>query len=203
MRRILAVKLCAENLTCTRGERTIFSDLSFVVTAGEALLVTGRNGAGKSSLLAIVAGLLRPEAGHVRLEGRGDAPPGESITLVGHREGLKGALTAEENLRFARAVLGNGVGSPREALETFGLGHVARLPVAYLSAGQRRRVALARLVVSDRPIWLLDEPTSALDAASQDILAAVMAAHLGRGGLIVVATHGLLPLKARELRLGP
>jgi heme exporter protein A len=197
------VKLIADNLSVRRGERLIFTDLSFGLKAGEALVVRGRNGAGKSSLLAVLAGLLRPEAGNVSLDGDPEAVPSEAMNFVGHRDGLKAALTAEENLAFGQAVLGVAGRRPRAALEALGIGALAQIPVAYLSAGQRRRVGLARLLVSARPIWLLDEPTAALDAASQETLGALMAAHLASGGLVVATTHGPLPLSgARELTLG-
>jgi heme exporter protein A len=197
------VKLIADNLSVRRGERLIFTDLSFGLKAGEALVVRGRNGAGKSSLLAVLAGLLGLEAGQVSLDSDPEAVPGEAMNFVGHRDGLKAALTAEENLIFAQAVLGLAGLGALAALEALGIGALAQIPVAYLSAGQRRRVGLARLLVSARPIWLLDEPTAALDAASQATLGALMATHLASGGLIVATTHGPLPLAgARELILG-
>ena len=197
------MKLIADSLSVRRGERLIFAGLSFGLTAGEALVVRGRNGAGKSSLLAVLAGLLRPEAGRVCLDGDPEAQPAEAMNLVGHRDGLKAALTAEENLVFAQAVLGLAGLRPRAALEALGIGALADIPAAYLSAGQRRRVGLARLLVSARPIWLLDEPTAALDAASQETLGGLMATHLASGGLIVATTHGPLALAgARDLTLG-
>jgi heme exporter protein A len=197
------VKLIADSLSVRRGERLIFAGLSFGLTAGEALVVRGRNGAGKSSLLAVLAGLLRPEAGRVSLAGDPEAVPAEAMNFVGHRDGLKAALTAAENLAFAQAVLGLAGLGPRAALEGLGIGALADIPVAYLSAGQRRRVGLGRLLVSARPIWLLDEPAAALDAASQETLGGLMATHLASGGLIVATTHGPLALTgARELTLG-
>jgi heme exporter protein A len=197
------VQLVVRNLTCRRGERTVFRDVSFTLRAGEALIVTGRNGAGKSSLIAILAGLLHPASGTVAVEGTDDLPASEHVNLVGHREGLKSVLTAAENLAFAQKVLGASARSPVDALDAVGLAHAADLPVAYLSAGQHRRVALARLLVSARPVWLLDEPTSALDAASQTVLTGLMEAHLSAGGLIVAATHGPLGLgRVQELKLG-
>lgn len=196
--------LSAEALACRRGGRLIFDGLSFRLANGEAIALTGRNGAGKSSLIAMLCGRLRPEAGTTRLEGFGDAPLAEAAHLVGHRDGLKGALTAAENLRFAQDVLGSPAAVPAEALAAVGLPHVGDLPVGYLSAGQRRRVALARLLVAARPLWLLDEPLAALDTASQAMLAGLMTAHLAAGGAILAATHGPLGLDgARELRIGP
>ena len=198
------MRLIAENLSCRRSGRRIFAGIGFALGPGEALAVTGRNGAGKSSLLAMLAERLKPASGTIRAEGVGEAAIPECLHVVGHRDGLKSALTAEENLRFAQELLGVPAASPREALAEMGLAHAARLPVAYLSAGQRRRVALARLLVCRRPLWLLDEPTAALDAASQALLAGLMDRHLSEGGLVVAATHQALGLaRMRELRIEP
>jgi heme exporter protein A len=196
------LRIDIKDLACRRSGRLVFEGLSFSLEAGEALLVTGRNGAGKSSLLGILSGQLRPEGGEIRAEGLGERTLSEALHLVGHRDALKGTLTAEENLSFARDLLGDPALTPAKALEAVGLAHAAPLPVAYLSAGQRRRVALARLLVARRPLWLLDEPTSALDAAAQDALFGLMRRHLREDGLIVVATHAHLPIEgARELRI--
>jgi heme exporter protein A len=201
------VRLSVTDLACARAERRVFSGVSFGLGPGEALVVTGRNGAGKSTLLAALAGTLRPASGTIIAEDVGERTLPECLHLVGHRDGLKAALTAEENLAFARDLLGGAVRAgvpPGEALDAVGLGHAAALPVAYLSAGQRRRVGLARLLVARRPLWLLDEPTAALDAGSQARLAAMMRDHLGGGGLLVVATHAPLDLPgARALVIGP
>lgn len=196
------MRLTAQDLAVRRSGRRIFSDLSFTLRQGEALMVTGRNGAGKSTLLAVLAGRLKPEAGTVAVSEVGEATLSECLHVVGHRDGLKSPLTAEENLAFARDLLGAPTASPRAALEELGLGHALRLPVTYLSAGQRRRVALARLLVCRRPLWLLDEPTAALDTASQAVLAGMMARHRAGGGLVIAATHQALGLEgARELRI--
>ncbi|WP_244495026.1 heme ABC exporter ATP-binding protein CcmA [Bosea sp. Root483D1] len=196
--------LTAEALACRRGGRAIFDGVGFRLENGEAIALTGRNGAGKSSLIAMLCGRLRPEAGAIRLDGLDDMPLAEAAHLVGHRDGLKTALTAAENLRFAQELLGSPGQNPAEALATVGLPHVGPLPVGYLSAGQRRRVALARLLVASRPIWLLDEPMAALDVGSQTMLSQLMQAHLAAGGAILAATHGPLGLDgARELRIGP
>ncbi len=198
-------RLLAENLACRRSGRLIFEGLSFTLQPGEAIALTGRNGAGKSSLIAMLCGKLRPDGGNIRLEGAEDeADLAEVSHLVGHRDGLKTALTARENLAFARDVLGDAAATPDEALAVVGLGHAAELPAGYLSAGQRRRVALARLLVSRRPYWLLDEPLSALDTASQAMVAGLMRDHLAEGGAILAATHGPLGIEgAREVRIGP
>ena len=198
------MQLRAENLACQRGGREVFAGLNFALPAGEALLVTGRNGAGKSSLLRLIAGLVRVSAGKIELAG-GDADSsiGEQAHYLGHQDAVKGSLTLAENLRFWIEFLGGGkpVGA---ALEAVDLAPLADLPAAYLSAGQRRRLSIARLYAVARPLWLLDEPTTALDTASQARLAALMQEHLAGGGLIAAAAHGPIGLEgARELRLGP
>ena len=189
-------------MSCIRGGRQVFADVSFSLAGGEALLVTGRHGAGKSSLLRILGGLVRLAAGRLALA---DTDPDRTIPeqahYIGHQDALKPSLTVAENVSFWTRYLG-GTGTPA-ALAAWGLDRLAELPAAYLSAGQRRRLSLARLVAVPRPIWLLDEPTSALDRDGQDRLTGLMRKHLAGGGLIVAATHGPLALeRAKELRLG-
>lgn len=199
-----SLRLSARGLACRRSGRLLFTGLGFSLPAGRALVVTGANGSGKSSLLAILRGRLKPAAGAVALAGAGDRAPAEAINFVGHREGLKAMLSARENLAFAGDMLGGGGLAPEAALEKLDVGHLAHLPVAYLSAGQRRRVALARLFVASRPVWVLDEPTSALDAASTALLTRLMREHLAGGGIIVAATHQPLGLDGEEaLRIEP
>ncbi len=199
------VRIVVNNLACRRSGRLVFADVSFTLSGGEALVVTGRNGAGKSSLLALLSDRLRPDAGAIDVEGIGDAGLMERLHLVGHRIGLKTALTAEENLSFARDLLGDPGLLPREALDVVGLGHAAPLPVAYLSAGQRRRVALARLLVAHRPLWLLDEPTAALDAETEHALferyaAAARATDGGANGRItVLVSHRFSTVRMADL----
>jgi heme exporter protein A len=202
------MRLIGADITIERGGRRLFSGLSFEAAAGAALIVTGPNGAGKSSLLRAIAGLLRVATGDIRLEG-GDAEQslGDEAHYLGHADALKGALTAGENLAFWAAMLGaDGARaaplSVRDALDRVGLAHVVDFPAAVLSAGQRRRVALARLLVAYRPLWLLDEPTAALDSAAQARFSEIMRAHLASGGLIVAATHAPLGLAGEELKLG-
>ncbi len=197
------MRLEASDLACVRGGREVFSGLQFTVAGGEALLVTGRNGAGKSSLLRMIAGLVRLAAGRLALTGgAADMPLAEQAHYLGHQDALKPSLTVEENLDFWARYLGTGEGVSA-ALAAVGLDAVAKLPAGYLSAGQRRRLSIARLVAIKRPIWLLDEPTSTLDRAAQERLAELMRGHLASGGLIVAAAHGEIGLeRAKELRLG-
>jgi len=198
------ISLHAHDLALARGGRRLAQGLSFTLKGGEALLVTGPNGAGKSTFLRVLAGLLAQDCGSISLAGAGVEAPGLAAHYLGHAEALKGALTAREYLDFWSAMLkmGDWGLSPGAALDLVAMNHAPDIPVSYLSAGQRRRVAIARLLVAPRPLWLLDEPTTALDAASQVRLAGLMKDHLAAGGLIVAATHGDLGLPARELRLG-
>ena len=197
-----AMRLEASGLDCVRGGRQVFSGLGFAVAGGAALQVTGRNGAGKSSLLRMVAGLLRVAGGRLTLTGaEADKTLPEQAHYLGHQDAFKPALTVAENLGFWVRYFGGT--APAAALATVGLDGVAELPAAYLSAGQRRRLSIARLVAAFRPIWLLDEPFTTLDRDAQEKLAQLMREHLARGGLILAATHGPLGLEqAAELRLG-
>lgn len=180
----------------------MFSGLDFAAASGEVLAVTGANGSGKTSLLRLIAGLLAPAEGAIALEGgESELTVAEQTHYLGHRDALKPALSVMENLSFWRDFFGGEVSDADDSLKAVGLGHAAHLPAAYLSAGQRRRLSLARLLVTRRPVWLLDEPTAALDAAGQQLLAGLLRDHLGRGGLIVAATHGPLGIETRELRM--
>ncbi|BAR57208.1 cytochrome c biogenesis protein CcmA [Bradyrhizobium diazoefficiens] len=186
-----------------RGGREVFAGLDFEAVSGEAVAVVGRNGSGKTSLLRLIAGLLIPAGGTIALDG-GDAEltlP-EQCHYLGHRDALKPALSVAENLSFWADFLGGERLDAHESLATVGLDHATHLPAAFLSAGQRRRLSLARLLTVRRPIWLLDEPTTALDVAGQDMFGGLMRDHLARGGLIIAATHMALGIKSRELRIG-
>jgi heme exporter protein A len=203
-----ALKLRVENLAVARGGRPVLERVSFALSGGEGLVVTGRNGAGKSTLLRALAGLLPRTGGSVTLEGVGDETElAQAAHYLAHADGMKAALTVEENLEFWADYLGRADDSRSrpvsEALAVVGLGHALRAPFGALSAGQKRRAALARLLVAYRPLWLLDEPLTALDRGSREKFAAAMRDHCAVGGLIVAATHEPLGLdEAGELALG-
>jgi heme exporter protein A len=195
------MRLVAEGLSATRGEDLIFRDIAFEIAGGEALVVKGPNGSGKSTLLRVLAGLLPARSGSTKLLA---APHpverlGEAAHYLGHRNAMKRELTVEENLSFWKTFLGDmigGAGVPvEEAVEAVGLGGIAHLPFGYLSAGQQRRMAMAKLLVAWRPVWILDEPTAALDAAAEDMFAGLVTAHLARGGIAIAATHQPLGLE--------
>jgi heme exporter protein A len=195
--------LQATGLAAFRGERLVFRNLDFTVAAGGALLLAGPNGAGKSTLLRLLAGLLRPAAGQLTWRGEDaladPAAHAARVAYVGHLDAVKPALTAAENLRFAARLAGSRVA---DALAALGLAELADLPARMLSAGQKRRLALARLALSPAPLWLLDEPTLGLDAASLDRFATLIDGHRAQGGLVVAATHLPLPIRAAiELQL--
>jgi heme exporter protein A len=197
------MRLVAENLSAARGGETVFSGVSFALTSGGALVVTGPNGAGKSTLLRVVAGLLRPESGSVRLEGGGDEGLAAQCHFLGVQNAMKPALSITENLGFWRDFNGCAKLSIDEALDAVGLPGLGATPFAYLSTGQKRRAAIARLLVSHRPVWLLDEPTSGLDAKGEEVFAGLLKAHLAEGGIAVAATHLALGIEgAEELRMG-
>ena len=197
------MQLSGRGLICVRGGREVFSGLDFAAAAGEAVSVVGRNGAGKTSLLRLIAGLLVPAGGTIALDGGdGELTLAEQCHYLGHRDALKPALSVSENLTFWADFLGGERGDPANTLATVGLDHATHLPAGFLSAGQRRRLSLARLLTVRRPVWLLDEPTNALDVAGQDMFGGLMREHLAAGGMIVAATHAPLGIESRELRIG-
>jgi heme exporter protein A len=204
----------ARALRVERGGRTIFNDLSFALASGEALCITGANGAGKSTLLRALAGLLPLAAGEIAVKPAQEHNRATLCHYVGHADALKASLTVAENLAFWSNMLAvpaagpdlgfdrSGASDAETALAQLGLGHAGDLPAAYLSAGQRRRAALARLLTAPRPLWLLDEPLTALDTAAQKVLNGLLERHLAAGGLIIAATHAPLAIPARQLELG-
>ncbi len=196
--------LQADALAAIRAERLIFRDLSFTLAASGALLVRGPNGAGKSTLLRLLAGLLPPAAGRLtwnREDALHDLPTHATrVAYLGHQDAIKPALTAAENLRFAARLSGRSIATALAALD---LSPLADLPARLFSAGQKRRLALARIALSNAALWLLDEPTNALDQSATARLASLIAAHRAQGGLVIAASHTPLPLPdATELALG-
>ena len=201
------MRAVATKLRGRRGDSVLFEDVDFTLGRGEALVITGPNGSGKSTLLRILAGLLTADSGAVLLENDDGAavPVSEFAHYLGHRNAMKRELRVSENLEFWKSFQRSesGEGLPvDEAIDQVGLTGVAHLPFGYLSAGQQRRIALARLLVSHRPLWLLDEPTAALDKRSDKLFADLVRAHLAKGGLAIAATHqplGLDTVRSLEL----
>ena len=198
------LRLEVRELAALRGEERIFSNISFSLAAGEALIVTGRNGSGKSTLIRTIAGLLPPESGEVAAHLNGERIPraAEACHYLGHRNAMKRELSVEENLGFWKRFMADFQGGqglkPEEAAEALGLAAILHLPFGYLSAGQQRRMAMAKLLTAWRPIWLLDEPTAALDVQSEGIFAGLMKAHRAKGGIVVAATHQELGLEGAK-----
>jgi heme exporter protein A len=195
-----------DTLTVTRGGRVVLSNVSARVGEGEGLALMGRNGAGKTTLLRTIAGFLTPDQGQVRFRATTstpDLPIAEQAHFVGHLDGVKGALTVGENAQFWCEYLGGAAVRIDAALARVGVAELSAIGVRFLSAGQKRRLALARLLLVARPLWLLDEPTASLDAAGQTLLVEMATAHLGAGGTIVAATHVDLGFpNTRALTLG-
>ncbi len=194
-----------EDLRCIRGERMVFTGLSFSVSEGEALILSGPNGSGKSSLLRLMAGLLPAASGTLRRNGSSvaDDPDGHRSTLhyVGHLDAVKPVLTVAENLAFWANVKGGNT-AMESALDTFGLARLSNTAARLLSAGQRRRLNLARIAASPAPLWLLDEPAVALDTASVAVLVKLIASHRADGGIVILSTHTDLGIEnAKELAL--
>lgn len=203
------MRLIAENLSARRGEDLIFQGVSFALSGGESLVLTGKNGSGKSTLLRVVAGLLRPESGTVTWQAD-TADKGmraaEACHYLGHRNAMKAELSVHENLTFWQQFFGH---SPQgeslsvdEAADAVGLSDITHLPFGYLSAGQQRRMAFAKLLVSFRPVWILDEPTAALDVSAERVFTGLIESHLRNGGILIGATHQPLGLEnAQELKM--
>ena len=195
--------LTVSGLTLSRGERVLFRDLSLSLAAGEAVALTGANGAGKTSLLRALAGFIRPDAGTIVF---GDADPGEArrrhIHWLGHLDGLKGARRARDELEFQAEWLGADAAGIAAAVDVLALEPLLDLEVRQLSAGQRRRLAFAPLVATPRPLWLLDEPFAPLDARWRAALGLLMQAHIDKGGAILAAVHDPLPVAGRAFDIG-
>jgi heme exporter protein A len=200
--------LDVSGLAARRGDDRLFSDVGFALQGGESLVLTGRNGTGKSTLIRVIAGLLPPDEGRVKvIDGGAEIPrAAEAMHYLGHRNAMKRELSIEENLVFWKSFMGDfagGVGlDVEQAAEELGLAELLHLPFGYLSAGQQRRMAMAKLLAAWRPVWLLDEPTAALDRQSDALFARIMKGHLARGGIIVAATHQELGLEdAKRLEM--
>lgn len=200
-----------ENLSCVRGDRTLFAGLEFALDRGELLYVHGHNGSGKTTLLRTLCGLILPDAGAVRWDGGNIRAMREEFTkdvlYLGHKNGIKGDLTALENLQISCALDGFDIQASQawDALERLGLDGHEDLEAKVLSQGQKRRVALARLLLNNAKLWILDEPFTALDVAAVELLQSVVREHQGRGGMVVLTTHQEVPLtasEARRLKLG-
>lgn len=200
----------ARDLMCVRGERVVFAGLDLTLAAGQAVLLLGPNGSGKSSLLRLLAGLLRPAAGRLTLDGEevfaDRETHGRQARYVGHLDAIKPVLSAAENLAFWGRLYGlAGTGMKAaigEALAAFQIAHLAATPGKMLSAGQKRRLNLARLLLAPAPLWLLDEPTTALDKASIARFEARLAEHRARGGMVILSTHAPVDLPgAREVHM--
>ena len=200
----MTISLEVEDLTCLRGQRLLFRHLGFSLEAGRALGLEGPNGAGKTSLLRMIAGFLHAAAGTIRIRTAGIAVEeaeerGRFIGWLGHNDAVKPQLGVREQLEFYARLYGGR--DPDEAMAAFGLVPLADLPGQYLSAGQKRRVALARLSLMARPLWLLDEPLAALDTAGKKLVADAITAHCAGGGLVLAATHEPLGIACDVLRL--
>lgn len=192
--------LTGRDLTLIRGDRVLFSQLAFDLGRGEMLQIEGPNGSGKTSLLRVIAGLTPPDEGVVCWRDRDIASRRQALhdemVWAGHRPGFKGDLTLAENLRFESGLRRPGPRPYEETLERLGLAALEQLPFRVLSAGQQRRAALARLLLTDSPLWLLDEPLTNLDVAGQGMVAELLDTHLAAGGLAVAASHRDMALRS-------
>lgn len=195
--------LTVSDVALARGDRLLFEGLNMTVTAGEAVALTGANGAGKTSLLRAIAGFLRPVAGEITFDTELEPEEARSrgLHMLGHQDGLKTARKAWEELLFQTLWTGGTEAAARGAVERLSLSPLLNLEVRKLSAGQRRRLALARLIASPRSVWLLDEPMAPLDSARRTLFGDLMKEHLEDGGIIVAAVHDPLPIKVRAVEV--
>ncbi len=195
-----------ENLTCTRGDRPLFQGLSFALKPSEILHIQGANGSGKTTLLRTVCGLSQPAEGQIRWQNTPISHLADDyrdqLCYIGHANGIQGDLSAAENLRFGACVSGAGTHADIDAaLEQVGLAHAARLPAKLLSQGQKRRLALARLLVSAKPLWILDEPFTALDVRSVSLMNDQLTVHLAAGGMVIITSHQELSVANRTRKV--
>lgn len=199
------VSLEAHNITCIRDDRVLFEGLSFAIGSGEAIVLEGRNGTGKTSLLRILCGLRRPDDGEVRWHGMSIESNYVDyythMAFVGHMDGIKRELSALENLRLSRSLCGAGDISIEQALDTLHLTGYEDIPTYYLSAGQRRRVALARLLATDARLWILDEPFTSLDREGIALVESLMDRHVGNGGAMIMTSHHEVHLSTPGVRI--
>jgi heme exporter protein A len=199
------ISLEAHHLSCIRDDRLLFEGLSFSIGSGEAIVLEGRNGTGKTSLLRILCGLRRPDEGEVRWQGipieKNYVDYYTRMAFVGHMDGIKRELSALENLRLSRSLCGSGNVSIEEALETLLLTGYEDIPTYYLSAGQRRRVALARLLATDARLWILDEPFTSLDREGIALVENLMDEHVGAGGAMIMTSHHEVRLSTPGVRV--
>ncbi|MGI9440557.1 MAG: heme ABC exporter ATP-binding protein CcmA [Parvibaculales bacterium] len=188
-----------DNITIRRGARLVLRDFSLAIKSGEAWAVQGGNGAGKTTLLRLLAGLVRPTMGCLRLIGAKNLA--QAGHYLGHLDGLKNLRTVHEEIIYQAALYGSSPPHPTKFLHILGLAECAPMPIGDLSAGQRRRLTLARLLLAPRPIWLLDEPFTALDVQGCALVAGLVATHIKKGGMAVVASHAPLNFATHHLDL--
>lgn len=194
------MKISGQQLACERGGRIVFAKLDFTARAGRMLVLRGPNGAGKTSLLRLIAGLVEPAAGSLKVEQAAlpaDTQLGEHVHFVAHNDAIKPHLSVEENLEFWAGFFGGG--DPASAMQAMNLKELGGYQAQLLSAGQKRRLCLARLALVEKPVWLLDEPTVGLDTASQQLLADMMTQHLQDKGIIIASTHIDLPVESSDI----